>query len=211
MAPPWGQPWVCWLSCWHSHLAWLPRFDARKQMVLKEANAIGTTYLRAAFLPEQARNEVCSILREYTAHRAGGGVAIMTPAGREKSATLPDRLCTTSASGVKNLDSELTALYIKSANQTIDLDAGRVTALRNRIPVTIWLMLAVVTIFSMASLGYEFGLTGVRSWAVTLLLVIAFAAVITLIADLDRPQAGLIRVNQQPLIDLLNQIGPLSP
>jgi hypothetical protein len=72
-------------------------------------------------------------------------------------------------------------------------------------------MLAVVTIFSMASMGYEFGLTGIRSWAVTILLVIVFTTVITLIADLDRPQSGLIHVSQQPLIDLLNTIGSPSP
>lgn len=184
------------------------RFDARKQNVLQEANAIGTTYLRADFLPEQVRDEVRSLLREYVAHRAGGMASIMTPAGMEKSADLLEQLWTISASVANAHDSEATALYIESLNQMIDIDASRITALRNRIPESIWLMLTIVAIFSLASMGYQFGLTGIRSWPVTILLVIVFTTVITLIADLDRPQAGLVQVSQQPLLDLLNQINP---
>ncbi len=93
----------------------------------------------------------------------------------------------------------------------IDLDTIRVAANRNRIPDSIWLMLGVVTVFSMAAMGYEFGLTGKRSWAVTILLIIVFTTVIMLIADLDLPQAGLLKVSQQPLIDLLNRIGTTVP
>ena len=73
------------------------------------------------------------------------------------------------------------------------------TANRNRIPGSIWLMLVIVTIFSMASMGYEFGLTGERSWALTILMTVAFTTVIALIADLDRSQSGLLQVSQQPL------------
>ncbi len=82
---------------------------------------------------------------------------------------------------------------------------------RNRIPDSIWLMLGIVTIFSMASLGYEFGLTGERSWALTILMTVAFTTVITLIEDLDRSQSGLLQVSKQPLIDLLNKIVTPAP
>ncbi len=60
----------------------------------------------------------------------------------------------------------------------------------------------------MVTVGYEFGLTGTRSWLPTVLLVIIFTTVTLLIADLDRPQEGLIQVSQQPLLDLLKLIGP---
>jgi hypothetical protein len=78
--------------------------------------------------------------------------------------------------------------------------------LRNRIPVSMWGMLGIVTLFSLAALGYVFGLSGIRSWVITILLVMVFTAVIMLIADLDGPQEGLIQVSQQPLIDLLGKI-----
>jgi hypothetical protein len=60
-------------------------------------------------------------------------------------------------------------------------------------------------------MGYEFGVAGTRNWAVTILMVVAFTAVITLIADLDRSQTGLIQVSQQPLIDLMIRIGTPTP
>jgi hypothetical protein len=187
------------------------RFDTRKQNVLHEANAIGTTYLRADFLPTPARDQVRSLLREYTVHRSGGMAAIFTPQGMQKSVALLDQLWTVSVNADIDPDSDTVALYFESLNQMIDFDATRLTGLRNQIPVTIWWMLAIVTIFSMASMGYEFGLTGTRNWAVTILLVIVFTVVLTLIVDLDRPQSGLIHVSQQPLIDLLNTIGQPAP
>jgi hypothetical protein len=128
--------------------------------------------------------------------------SILTPQGMERSAALLDQLWAISVNAGIDPDSDTTALYFVNLNEMIDFDATRVTALHNQIPVTIWWMLAVVTIFSMDSMGYELGLTGTRSWAVTILLVIVFTTVITLIADLDRSQSGLIQVSQQPLIDL---------
>ena len=187
------------------------RFDNRKQNVLQEANAIGTTYLRADLLPEGPRNQVRSLLREYTALRAEGAASIMSLQGMANTSALHDRLWALAATAGTQSNSISTGLFIQSLNELIDLDAVRVTALRNQIPDSIWLMLFVVTIFAMTAMGYEFGLTGARSWAVTLLLVIVFTTVITLIADLDRPQQGLVRVSQQPLIDLLNKIGTSAP
>ena len=187
------------------------RYDTRRGAVLQESNAIGTTYLRADFLPEQQRDEVRRLLREYTALRAGGRSAIMSPQGMQKSAALQDQIWATAASAFEGKDSVSTGLFIQSLNEMIDLDAVRITALRNRIPDTIWLMLLVVTIFSMAALGYQFGLTGVRNWTVTLLMTIAFTAVIVLIADLDRPQSGWVQVSQQPLLDLLDKFGTPVP
>ena len=143
--------------------------------------------------------------------RAGGVDSIMPPEGRAKPASLHDRLWAIAVSAGKKSNTETTALFIQSLNEMIELDAVRVRAIRNTIPAGIWFMLCVVTVFSMTALGYEFALTGARSWAVTILLVIVFTTVITLIADLDRPQEGLLRVSQQPLIDLLNKIGTPVP
>jgi len=187
------------------------RYDTRKQIVIEEANAIGTTYLRVDFLPEQLRDHAWDLLYEYTGLRAGGASSIMSSQGISKSASIQDRLWIV-ADDAKNIsDTVATGLFIQSLNEMIDLDAVRVAALRNRIPDSIWSMLFIVTIFSMLALGYEFGLTGTRNWVVTLLLMIVFTAVLVLIADLDRPQVGWVQVSQQPLLDLLNKIGTPTP
>ncbi|HJS28158.1 MAG TPA: hypothetical protein VJ768_00945 [Anaerolineales bacterium] len=89
----------------------------------------------------------------------------------------------------------------------IDLETIRLAVNRNRIPDEAWLMLGVVGVISMAAIGFQFGLTGSDSWSVA----IAFTTVFILIADLDRPQAGLLQVSQQPLRDLLDRIGTPVP
>ena len=82
---------------------------------------------------------------------------------------------------------------------------------RSRIPDTIWFALYLVTILTMAAMGYQFGLTGEHSWPVTILLTLVLTTVILLISDLDRPQQGLLRVSQQAMIDLINKIGAPTP
>ena len=188
------------------------RYDTRKQLVLQEANAIGTTYLRVEMLPEPQRSEIRNLLREYAAQRVGGVTAIMTPEIMAKSGALHDRLWAQAvAVGGQSPNSIVVGLFVQSLNETIDLDETRVTAGRNRIPDTIWLALYVVTILTMAAMGYQFGLTGEHSWPVTILLVLVFTTVIMLIADLDRPQAGWLKVSQQAMIDLIDKIGAPAP
>jgi len=188
------------------------RYDTRKQLVLQEANAIGTAYLRADILPEPERSEIRNLLREYAAPRVQGGTWLVSPEALAQSSALHDRLWAAAvAATARNPESILGGLFVQSLNEVIDLDETRVTANRNRIPDSIWMVLYAITILSMAALGYQFGLTGERSWAVIILLVLVFTAVMLLIADLDRPQRGIIQVSQQAMIDLVNTIGAPAP
>jgi hypothetical protein len=188
------------------------RYDARKQLVLQEANAIGTAYLRAEMLPEPQRGLIRNLLREYAAPRVRGVTWLMTPEARAQASALHKRLWTaTVAATESNPGSVLGGLFVQALNDVIDLDETRVTAGRNRIPDSIWIVLYIVTILSTAALGYQFGLTGERSWAVIILLALVLVGVMVLIADLDRPQTGILQVSQQAMIDLVNQIGPPTP
>jgi hypothetical protein len=188
------------------------RYDTRKELVLQEANAIGTTYLRAETLPEPQSSDIRNLLREYAALRVGGLTSIMTPEVMARSSTLHERLWADAVAATeKNPGSILGGLFIQSLNDVIDLHETRVTAGRNRIPESIWIVLYIVTVFTMAAVGYQFGLTGERSWTVTILLALVLAAVMFLIADLDQPQRGLLQVSQQAMIDLVNQIAPPTP
>jgi hypothetical protein len=188
------------------------RYDTRKNLVLQEANAIGTAYLRADMLPEPQRGEIRNLLREYAALRVRGGSFLMTPEAIAKSGALHDRLWNAAVvATAQNPASILGGLFVQSLNELIDLDETRVTALRSRIPDSIWMVLYAVTILTMAAMGYQFGLTGERSWAVIILLVLVFSAVMFLIADLDQPQQGIIRVSQQAMMDVINKIGAPAP
>jgi hypothetical protein len=187
------------------------RYDTRRSVVLQESNAIGTTYLRADLLPEPQRTETRNVLREYAALRVQGAATIMSSEGMAKTSDLHDRLWAAAAAVDKKADPVMVGLFIQSLNETIDLDAVRVAALRSQVPDIIWYSLYIITMLTMAEMGYQFGLSGTRSWTVTILLALVFTAVILLIADLDRPQQGLLQVSQQALIDLLSKIGTPSP
>jgi hypothetical protein len=180
------------------------RFDARRQAVLEEANAIGTTYLRARLLPEPQRTEVPKLLREYVDVRVRG-IAEDNPAeALARSEALHELLWTqASAAAEKNPGSIMTGVFIQSLNDVIDLHAKRLlVGIRSRIPLVVWAGLFGLAILGMAAVGYQSGLSATRRSPAMLGLVLAFAVVLFLIADLDRGREGLLRVSQDAMIDL---------
>jgi hypothetical protein len=191
------------------------RFDDRKRLVHEEANAIGTTYLRAELLPEPHRTGIQTLLREYVEVRAGavGGGLETVQQTIARSEELHQLLWSqTVALAEKDASPVVTGLFIQSLNEVIDLHAKRVTAgLRNRIPVTIWTTLYFVAFLSMGLMGYHAGLTGTRSLTASLALVLAFSAVMLLITDLERPEQKFFNVSQQAIIKLKTQLSPPDP
>ena len=75
-------------------------------------------------------------------------------------------------------------------------------AVRSRIPGAIWVGLFAVAAFSLAAMGYHAGLVGTGRSLAVLAVALTFSVVIELIADLDRPQQGVLRVSQRALLDL---------
>jgi predicted transporter len=82
---------------------------------------------------------------------------------------------------------------------------------RSRIPVVIWIALYAVAIIGMASAGYQAGLAGTRRSPASMGLVLAFAGVLYLVADLDRPSEGLLTTSQAAMIDLQKSMKGATP
>ena len=180
------------------------RFDTRRTLVLDEANALGTTWLRGGLLPEPQRTQSRRLLHEYLEVRLGvtqPGQAMRVIARSEE---LQGQLWAEAAGlGEKQPTSLMAALYITSLNEVIDLHAKRVSyGLRVRVAPSIWAALYLVAVMAFGAMGYHAGLVGARRFRVVLPLALTFSAVLLLIADLDRPQEGLFRVSQQSLEDL---------
>jgi len=184
------------------------RFEARRHVLLDETNAIGTAYLRAGLLPESHRVEVRRLLREYVDIRLAAVQEGSFEAGMRRSNELHARLWSEAvAVAEKDPRSVPTGLFLQAINEVIDLHAKRLMlALRNRIPPTVWTVLLAVAVLSFGVMGYHEGLTETSRSPAVLAIVLTFAAVIWLIADLDRPQQGLLRVSQQPMIELRNSM-----
>src|SRR4030095_13036119 len=179
------------------------RFDTRRQVLLDEANAIGTTYLRAGMLPDR-RDGIQALLREYVDTRLEALRSGNIAARVRQSENIQSQLWAhATAVGEKNPNSIVVGLFIQSLNETIDLHAKRVQAgLRSRIPGAIWVGLFAVAALSLATMGYHAGLRGTRRSPSIVACAVTFAVVIELIADLDRPQEGVLRISQQALVDV---------
>jgi len=181
------------------------RFDARKQLVLDEANAIGTAYLRAQLLPPPHSTEIQALLREYVDIRVAGAtqkekLAVALARSQELHRLLWSQAVTLSQ---KSSNPMVVGLFIQSLNEVIDLHSKRITAgLRNRIPAIIWIVLYLLAIMAMIAMGYHSGLASPSRSIVVLILTMAFSAVIYLTIDLDNPREGLLHVSQQAMFDL---------
>ncbi len=186
------------------------RYDTRKILVMEESNAIGTTYFRADFIEEPFRTNIKSLVRKYVDIRVKDVFQndALEPT-LAKGEVIQDQLWQQATIvGQKHPESETVALFIESLNQMIDLHAKRLaTRLQARIPPSIWYALFLIAALSMAGNGYKCGIVGGRSVVASLMLAIAFSTVILLIADLDRPWAGIINASSQPMIDLSKKIG----
>jgi hypothetical protein len=188
------------------------RFETRRELVLDEANAIGTTYLRAALLPEPHSTEVRALLREYVDLRLAAVQPGMTVPALERSEEVQGRLWAQAVVAGGKHPTPITGLFIQSLNEVIDLHAKRVTmGIRNRIPVTIWGSLYFIAILAMTGVGYHAGLTSTSRPLASLALAVTFSGVLWLIADLDRPQDGLLKVSQQAMIDLRKSLTHPTP
>src|SRR5688572_13021492 len=130
------------------------RYEARRQLVLQEANAIGTTYLRAAMLAEPMRTDARNLLREYVGVRLDGVQSGNVDQAMVKSEEIHNRLWAVATSAAEKEKNVITSLFIQTLNQVIDLHAERIMAgLRSRVPGIIWLVLYLLLILGMVMLG----------------------------------------------------------
>src|SRR5262249_51743302 len=127
----------------------------------------------------------------------------MTVPALARSEELQGRLWAQAVVAGEKSPTPITGLFIQSLNEVIGLHAKRVTmGMRNRIPVTVWVALYLTAILAMAGVGYHAGLTSTARTIATLALVVTFSGTLWLIADLDRPQEGLLKVSQQAIVNL---------
>ena len=185
------------------------RFDARKMLVIEEANAIHQAWLRAGFLPDAGRAQARATLREYVDVRvkiAAGEIPVAT--GLVQVEQLLDQLW-----GVAELAgrTEPAAIaisqFVDSTNRVIDVHLRRLSvSIRHRVQPTIWATLYVLAGIAMLMMGAANGLAPTRQRSIEFGLAFAFSLVLFVIADLDRPQEGLINVSQQAMTELRDKL-----
>jgi hypothetical protein len=181
----------------------LGRYEDRRGATVTEANAIGTTYLRAQLLAEPARSRSLQLLRRYTdlairvSHEVPGssGMAATTAAENQLQRQLWQLAGQSIAAAPV---ASAPRLYIETLNDTIDAQSARLASLNNRVPTAVLVLEVVGAAIAVGLLALHISVLG-RG----LVPVIAAAALVALLLlvtfDLDRPTRGLITVPDTPL------------
>ena len=185
------------------------RYDERKALLLEEVTNIRTTYLRAGLIPEAYRYNVKKQLVEYVDLR----LDLSKDNNKldyvlSRSQQILDNFWNLAETlAVQDRSSEAYALFTTSVNDLVDNYNQRVTmTIEYRIPAAIIWVLSVIAFLSMLVLGYQFGISGKGSFIINLLLAFVFALVMFLILALNRPETGIAKLNQKPMLTLQKQL-----
>jgi len=189
------------------------RFDARRGLVLDEANAITVAYHQADYLAEPAAGQLKELLREYAPLRVLPADAAQLAANLQRGAELRDQMWAIEVAAVRSgQNSDLISSLGNSLTELATLNQSRVVGtLYARVPEPLVVLLVFGSILSLGTVGYSAGLRERRSVITAVVLVVAMGAVLTLLMDIDRPGEGMINASQQALIDVQQQIGSPSP
>ncbi|SFF99246.1 Protein of unknown function [Novosphingobium sp. CF614] len=177
------------------------RYDSRRELVVSEANAIGTAWLRAGLSDDKAGSALQAAIARYTDVRLG--LSRSEPADRVEAATNREQqVVWARLKEVIAADrSPVSAGTIAAVNEMFDAASSRKAERAARIPGEVLIVLAAYTIMAAGIVGYVMGVTGRRHRTVTVILFLLLTMAITLILDLDRPRSGAITVSQQPMWD----------
>jgi hypothetical protein len=184
----------------------LTRFDARRDAVLNEANAIGTTALRARLLPEPHRTKTLKVLLDYVKIRldiAQGHVSLAELLATTKRSNALQEALWMEAIAVAEKDKGPvpTGLFIQALNEMIDDQEKRLSAVQNHVPASVLLGLLGLAAIGSGFAAYASALESRQTRWPIYITALVLAGVIFLILDLDRPGYGFIGVSQQPMVD----------
>jgi membrane protease YdiL (CAAX protease family) len=188
------------------------RFETRRALVLEEANAIGTTYLRSQMLEPVDRARISKMLVDYTDNRLALAKAPpdqIPPLLAKNDQLLTDLWTATLAAwpSIKGLD--FSSSYLETMNNMIDLDSSRKAARLVRVPSTVFFVLFVYVITSAGVLGYAGANKEGRGATTFLFLLLAISLMLTL--DIDRPTSGRVKESQAPMERLRDTLRSQPP
>ncbi len=182
----------------------ITRYDQRKGLEEAEANAIGTEYVRADLMPTADAARVRQLLKTYTEQRILYYGAHSTSELQQiavERARLQGELWQAVVPQATVQPTVLNALVISGMNDVLNSQGYTHAAWLNRIPVQAWILLLLLALLANVMIAYSARTLHRRSWLLLTLPVVASVSVM-MIADIDSPRGGLIRVSAPNLSSL---------
>lgn len=183
------------------------RYDLRKTYEAEEANAIGTAYARLDLLPEETQAATRELLRNYARRR----IIFYSSHDPDElrraeidTAKLQNELWTSAAAAANKQPTPVMALAVAGINDVLNSQGYALAAWRNRLPLQVWGFIFVIAIGANILVGFgSYSNSLWDLWFLPLSAAIAFL----LIAEIDSPRGGLVRVLPQNLIGVADSIG----
>jgi hypothetical protein len=178
----------------------MSRFEARRELIVREANAIGTAYLRIDMLPSNDQPQIRALFRDYLDARlrgiqllrSGGSASQEFARATELQAQIWNRALESSKSDSTQNSNRL---LMPAINEMIDVTTSRMIAGSTRLPALIFLLLVTVALLSGLLAGYAMAKRKSRSWLHMLLYAAVIPITIYAVLDFEDPRSGLIRVD----------------
>src|SRR5947209_3210270 len=181
------------------------RFIDRLDIIVKEANALGTAYLRADTIAEPQRGELKAALKEYTADR----VTLLSREGRNqiepllaKVSGLHERMWRSAIKATQD-NAPLMTVVLPPINEVIDLHTTHLAMARRHLPIPIMALLLGTAAIGICIIGFGNGRVGRRFSVLDSVYGAVLAIALWMTIDLDYPGIGIIRVSNLPVLETL--------
>lgn len=181
------------------------RFIDRLDIIVEEANALGTAYLRADTISEPHRGELKTALRDYTSDR----VTLLSREGRDRIEPLLARvdglhrtMWGAAIAGTRD-NAPLMAVVLPPVNEVIDLHTMHLAMARRHLPMPIMAALLAATAIGTGLIGFGNGRVGRRFSVLDGFYGIVLAIALWITIDLDYPGMGLIALGNLPFAETL--------
>jgi hypothetical protein len=190
------------------------RFDARRELIVQETNAIGTAWLRVDLLPESAQPQVRDDFRAYLDSRLAfykylGSDRVKAMDELALSEKLQKKIWTESVGAAKQTPSPAVLMLVASSlNEMIDITTTRFVALQTHPPMPMYVTLVLLALASSFIAGFGLGDADKLAWLHTLVFAAALTLTIYTIIDLQFPRVGIIRIDRydQALVNQRNSM-----
>ena len=187
----------------------MARWDVRRELVVEEANDIGTAWLRIDLLPKAAQPELRALFRRYldarlAAYRAVPDLELVNAELARANALQQDIWARAVEASIAPEGERARILLLPALNAMIDITTTRSVAARTHPPEVINALLIGLVLASSLMAGSAMADSRSRAWLHMLGFALAMSVSVYMIFDLEYPRQGLIRIDaiDQVLVDL---------
>jgi hypothetical protein len=179
------------------------RAEARRGLVVVEANAISTAWLRAKVVGGDEGPAIAKLVEELAKVELAFEVARSTEPEADLIArreALQDQIWGLAQTVMRRDPTGVATAMITALNAMFDATLAQRFAFDNRVPPTLLWMLLCGSLLAVGAMGYQFGLAGIRYPVLVSLLLVMWTGGMVLVVDLNRPRLGSMRVDPAPLV-----------